>query len=57
MYDDIFDGWDDDIDPPTLTLEVTDPEVLGYLLGPRGERIATLLDRPWVPFGFQSANP
>lgn len=40
-----------------LTLVVTDPEVLGYLLGPDGAPIATLLDRPLIPFGFQRTNP
>lgn len=39
-------------DGPECTVEVTEPEVLGYLLGPDGEPIATLLDRRVVPFGF-----
>lgn len=42
-------GWDDG---PALTLEVTDPQVLGYLLGPDGEPIATLVDRRPIQFGF-----
>lgn len=44
----------DPVAPPELTVEVTDPAVLGYLYGPRGEVLCTLLDRPVVPFGFRS---
>lgn len=40
-------------DGPAVEVEVTGPEVLGYLYGPKGEPIATLLDRPVIPFGFQ----
>lgn len=40
-------------DPPLIEVEITDPNVLGYLLGPDGEPIATLLDRSTVTFGFQ----
>ena len=39
-------------DPASCEVEVTDPEVLKYLLGPDGEPIATLLDRRPVKFGF-----
>lgn len=48
-------GDDEDLesDPPHIDVEITAPNVLGYLLGPDGEPVATLLDRPIVPFGFQ----
>lgn len=41
---------------PSLTVYVSEPTVVGYLYGPHGEIIATFLDRPTVPIGFQSAK-
>lgn len=42
-------------EPAAIDVEVNDPEVLGYLLGPDGEPIATLLSRRRIPFGFQGS--
>lgn len=56
--------WEEDDEPgpggpdlPALTVEITEPKVLAYLYGPDGAPIATLLDRPIVPFGFTGAQP
>lgn len=53
--------WEDEWEEPwedqpilaaDLTVEVNPPEIVGTLLGPDGEPIRYLLDRPAVPFGF-----
>lgn len=47
---------DDDGDTPEVVLPdvVDDPfEVVGELLGPDGEPLSVLLDRPWSPLGFR----
>lgn len=43
-------------DAPHLSVEITEPDVVGYLYGPDGAPFATILDRPWVPFGFQRSG-
>lgn len=47
--------WDEPTNPPGLTVEVTDPEIIGYLYGPRGQLLGTVLDRAPMPFGFVKA--
>jgi hypothetical protein len=51
---DPFDDEDDepDIELPHLEVEVTDPQVVGTILGPDGEPLHTVLDREIFPFGF-----
>ncbi len=47
--------WDDDDPPPDtpcIDVDIEGPQVLAYLYGPNGDPIATLLDRPLIPFGF-----
>lgn len=48
------DDWDEDEPPtvPCVDVEIGGPEVLGELLGPKGEVMFTLVDRPVIPFGF-----
>lgn len=46
------DLWDGDIDAPQLVVEITDPTVVGTILGPDGEPLHSVLDRPRFPFGF-----
>lgn len=50
-------GWppDDEVvyEVPAITVEVTEPQEVGRLYGPDGETLLILLDRSWVPFGFQ----
>lgn len=36
-----------------LTVEITEPEVVGVLYGPSGEVLSTLFNRTVVPFGFR----
>lgn len=40
-------------DPPRLEVDVTEPRVVAELYGPDGEVILVVMDRGWVPFGFQ----
>lgn len=42
---------------PVCEVTETDPEIVGRILGPDGETIAIVLDRPVVPFGFQPRAP
>lgn len=49
--DDDYDAWD--FAHPTCDFEINDPVIIGELLGPDGQPIAYLLDRPAVQFGFQ----
>lgn len=48
---------DDEILPwvpyPHLEVEVTEPRVVAELYGPDGQVILVIMDRGWVPFGFQ----
>jgi hypothetical protein len=39
--------------PPSLEVEVTEPVEVGRLYGPDGEVLLMIMDRGWVPFGFQ----
>lgn len=43
-----------DFEAPSPTVEVTDPEVVAVLLGPDGEPLLIMVDRP--PFGFQRGS-
>lgn len=57
LWPDEDDDWEADdgtypSDAPSLEVEIEGPEILGYLYGPTGDIIATLLDRPQIPFGF-----
>lgn len=48
--------WGDDVDPPTVpwpTVDITDPVVVAHLYGPDGNILLEIMDRGWVPFGFQ----
>lgn len=38
---------------PHLEVDVTEPRVVAELYGPDGEVILVVMDRGWVPFGFQ----
>jgi hypothetical protein len=40
-----------EFDPPYLTVEFTDPEVVGVLLGPDGEPVKFMLNRE--PIGYR----
>lgn len=46
------DLWDDDIAAPSIEVEITDPEVVGTILGPDGQPLHTVLARETFPFGF-----
>ncbi len=35
-----------------MDVDIEGPQVLGYLYGPNGDPIATLMDRPYITFGF-----
>lgn len=54
-------GWwapDDDsefVEPPVLEVESEPNPVVAELLGPAGQTVAVLLERPVVPCGYQSA--
>lgn len=55
--------WDDhegpqelESDAPELEVTVEPRKIVGRLLGPDGEPVALLADRPWVPFGFVSSS-
>jgi hypothetical protein len=39
-------------DPPSIEVEIMDNPVVAELLGPDGEPLAQLRERPYVPFGF-----
>jgi hypothetical protein len=39
--------------PASIEVEVTEPEVVGVLLGPDGEPLIVLWDREPIDFGFQ----
>lgn len=52
FYPDADDEFDEP-SPPSLDVEVSAPQVLGHLLGPDGEVMFTLVDRPVIPFGFR----
>lgn len=43
-------------DPSPPDADVTPREIGGRLYGPKGEVLAVVADRPWVPFGFQSTK-
>jgi hypothetical protein len=45
-------GYRDEVPPPTLQAGVTDPHVIGRILGPDGRVIAEVRDRRQQPFGF-----
>lgn len=47
------DDYDEHPEPPLLTVEVTEPNVLGQLFDTNGKPLFTLLDREVIPFGFQ----
>lgn len=46
------DMWGPGPDIPHLEVEITDPDVVGTILGPDGEPLHTVLSRPRFPFGF-----
>lgn len=46
------DLWDCDIAVPSLEVEITDPDVVGTILGPDGQPLHTVLSRERFPFGF-----
>lgn len=40
------------VDPPHLEVEITDNPIVAELLGPDGETLLRLTERPIVRFGF-----
>lgn len=40
-------------EPASPEVDISDPRIIAELLGPDGEPLAFLLDRPAVPFGYQ----
>lgn len=49
--------WEDEdatpLEPPALEVDITDPRIVAELYAPDGTVLATFLDRPAVPFGYQ----
>lgn len=52
VWHDDFEVW---VDPPAITVDVSDPKVVGTILGPDGRPLHTVL-APRPPFGFRSAR-
>jgi hypothetical protein len=48
------DDWDTDwpLNPPVPTVEVTEPKIVGTILGPNGRPLHTVV-RPRPPFGYR----
>ena len=42
-----------EVEMPPVSFEVTDNPVVGELLGPNGETLARICERPFVPFGYR----